>query len=318
MSFSISRYTPADAGEWNAFAAQSKNATFLLNRGYMDYHADRFTDFSLMAHDARGHLAAMLPANARDGTLQSHGGLTFGGWITPYRGYDIVAAMEIHAAACEFLRREGFSEVVYKPIPYIYTETPAQEDLFVLFRAGARRTASMVSSAIALATDAGPDKGKRREARIALRRGLRVAESDRLDLFWPILTDVLATRHCVNPVHTLAEIRLLQSRFPANIRFFGVFDNDGTLVGGTVMYLDRGVAHAQYISASEAGREGHALALLFCRLISRFRAEGYRWFDFGVSSENGGAYLNEGLAHQKSTFGGRAVVYDTYRFSLTD
>ena len=36
------------------------------------------------------------------------------------------------------------------------------------------------------------------------------------------------------------------------------------------------------------------------------------YFDFGVSTENGGGYLNEGLIFQKEGFGARSVVYDTY------
>ena len=44
----IRRYTPEKADEWNRFVAQSKNGTFLFDRRYMDYHADRFQDHSLM------------------------------------------------------------------------------------------------------------------------------------------------------------------------------------------------------------------------------------------------------------------------------
>ena len=38
------------ADAWNHFVAQSKNGTFLLDRRYMDYHADRFEDHSLMVY----------------------------------------------------------------------------------------------------------------------------------------------------------------------------------------------------------------------------------------------------------------------------
>ena len=42
--FSIIRYTADKADEWNQFVAQSKNGTFLFDRRYMDYHAERFED----------------------------------------------------------------------------------------------------------------------------------------------------------------------------------------------------------------------------------------------------------------------------------
>ena len=74
----IARYTPDKAAEWDDFVGKSKNATFLFHRGYMDYHADRFADFSLMFY-YKGRLCALLPANDDgNGSLCSHRGLTYG------------------------------------------------------------------------------------------------------------------------------------------------------------------------------------------------------------------------------------------------
>ena len=35
--------------EWDNFVASAKNSTFLHMRPYMDYHSDRFNDYSLVA-----------------------------------------------------------------------------------------------------------------------------------------------------------------------------------------------------------------------------------------------------------------------------
>ena len=43
----------------------SKNGTFLFLRAYMDYHSDRFHDHSLMFHNEKGKLIAVLPANIK-------------------------------------------------------------------------------------------------------------------------------------------------------------------------------------------------------------------------------------------------------------
>ena len=75
----IERYTAEKAAEWDEFVAKSKNGTFLFDRNYMDYHADRFADFSLMFYNDKHKLCALLPANIDDGTLYSHQGLTYGG-----------------------------------------------------------------------------------------------------------------------------------------------------------------------------------------------------------------------------------------------
>ena len=54
--FDIKRYTADNADEWNQFVAHSKNGTFLFDRSYMDYHADRFEDYSFMIYDEEGRL----------------------------------------------------------------------------------------------------------------------------------------------------------------------------------------------------------------------------------------------------------------------
>ncbi|MBQ9821268.1 MAG: GNAT family N-acetyltransferase, partial [Muribaculaceae bacterium] len=57
----IIRYEASMAAQWNDFVQSSRNATFLHQRGYMDYHSDRFSDCSLLAlRDSK--LCALLPA----------------------------------------------------------------------------------------------------------------------------------------------------------------------------------------------------------------------------------------------------------------
>ena len=63
----IRRYSNTDKPIWDDFVKRSKNATFLHLRDYMDYHADRFDDFSLMAFNHHGKLAAGVAATTRAG-----------------------------------------------------------------------------------------------------------------------------------------------------------------------------------------------------------------------------------------------------------
>ena len=73
-------YTPEHQSEWDKYVETSRNGVFLFHRNYMDYHADRFKDNSLMFY-RKNQLVGLLPANLKDDALQSHGGLTFGGII---------------------------------------------------------------------------------------------------------------------------------------------------------------------------------------------------------------------------------------------
>jgi lipid II:glycine glycyltransferase (peptidoglycan interpeptide bridge formation enzyme) len=138
---------------------------------------------------------------------------------------------------------------------------------------------------------------------------LQVAPSDRWPDFWCVLQENLHARHDVRPVHTLDEIRLLASRFPDEIRLFVVGDGHSVLAG-TVIYETATTAHAQYIGSSVAGQQTGALDLLFGWLIDEHYAGCKDWFDFGISTEQGGQVLNEGLLAFKEGFGARAVCYE--------
>jgi hypothetical protein len=110
-------------------------------------------------------------------------------------------------------------------------------------------------------------------------------------------------------VHTAAEMQLLASRFPRNIRLF-VAEAEDALVAGVLIYETPAVAHAQYIASDRQG----ALDALFDHLLTEVYAD--RWFDFGSSHERAGE-LNPGLARQKEGFGARTVVRDHCVLELT-
>src|SRR2546423_15660713 len=75
----VQRYSARLKAAWDEFVAKAKNSTFLFRRDYMEYHADSFSDHSLMLYEG-SKLVAVLPANLYgDGTLVSHQGLTYGG-----------------------------------------------------------------------------------------------------------------------------------------------------------------------------------------------------------------------------------------------
>ena len=75
------------------------------------------------------------------------------------------------------------------------------------------------------------------------------------------------------------------------------------------------VAHAQYISATDEGREVGASDLVLDHLIREVYAD-KAYFDFGISTEQAGYRLNSGLALYKENFGGRAIAYDWYEFEV--
>lgn len=309
MNYSVSRYTARDAAAWDAFVAASRNGTFLLMRGFMDYHADRFEDHSLLLHDAGGRLCALLPANVRGHDLHSHAGLTYGGFVYGPRGGagDALAMLD---AVLDYMRARGLARLHYKTIPWIYHRQPAEDDRYALFRADAVLVRRDVLSVVGRDDRLRYQERRSRGIRTARKAGVEVVESVDFAAYWPLLEATLRQRHEVAPVHSLEEISLLHGRFPGCIRLF-VASHAGALLAGVVLFETPRVAHVQYIACGDAGREVGALDAVFDHLLAGVHAD-KPYFDFGISNEEQGRVLNLGLVEQKEGFGARAVAHDHY------
>ena len=79
-TYTVKIYQDSDYNQWNTFVALAKNATFLFHRDFMEYHKDRFEDYSLIVLDGE-RWVAVLPANIEEAKVFSHQGLTYGGLV---------------------------------------------------------------------------------------------------------------------------------------------------------------------------------------------------------------------------------------------
>lgn len=309
----IRRYRREDKELWNSFVSKARNATFLFDRNYMDYHADRFDDNSFMFYH-KGKLKAVLPANVAGDTLYSHQGLTYGGLLLDKKA-TVEDVLECFDSLNSWLRENGISKVVYKALPWIYQQYPSEEDLYALtWKCKAQLISRNIASTIVIDNKLKFAESRKSGIRKALSLNIEVGESNDVDGFWHVLEDNLGNRYNAKPVHTANEMKLLMSRFPNNIRLY-VAKMNGEIVGGTLIYVTPQVVHTQYISASVEGKKHGALDLLFDYIINKVYAN-CRYFDFGKSTEQDGAYLNEPLIFQKEGFGGRGVCYDWYQWEL--
>jgi hypothetical protein len=305
----ITRYSEELHDAWNDFVGTSRNGTFLHLREYMDYHADRFADHSLMFY-LGARLVALLPAHTDGDALCSHCGLTYGGFLISDRvGASLM--LRLFGLLKEYMPTIGAARLVYRTIPHIYHRYPAEEELYALFHSGAQLTDRKVACCLPLGEERlGFSTLRRRKVRRAQRMELAVSEAEDFAAFWPVLTDNLLSRHNARPVHTLAEMELLKRRFPDNIRLYCVVNAAGETIAGTVIYLTGRVAHVQYIGSTAEGRAVGAVDMLFDWIINMHSLNA-ELLDFGTSMEPEGV-LSPGLEFQKEGFGGRAVVYDTY------
>ncbi|MFP5436494.1 MAG: GNAT family N-acetyltransferase [Bacteroidia bacterium] len=307
--YRVLRYTPENLDAWNGFVAKSKNGTFLFNRGFMEYHADRFTDHSLLVFE-RNTLVALLPAHTEGDILASHRGLTYGGLVVGDK-MRLSEVTGILKSIMEYCEATGFDKIFIKAIPYIYHKVPAQELEYALFVAGAKTIRRDSLSVIENATALPVLKSRRQAINRSFKIGLEVREDDKLELFWEqILLPNLHNKLGIKPVHTIGEIRLLKTRFPDNIRHFNVYHNN-EIVAGTTVFITDTVAHPQYISGNSQKNALNSLDFLYYQLIREIFPD-KKFFDFGISNEQQGMKLNEGLVFWKESYGARTIVHDFY------
>lgn len=305
----IERYTNENRAEWNDFVKNSKNGTFLFHRDYMQYHAARFADCSLLFRNEKGNLIAILPGDIKESAFTSHGGLTYGGVISS-DAMKTGKMLEVFEKLIEFTRSNGLSRIIYKAVPHIYHIQPSEEDLYALFRYNAKLVRRDVSTSIY--TKVRPSISNRRTRSInkSHKNEVEVRESTDFEVYMQLAAEVLAAKYNVVPVHTADEMRLLADRFPDNIKLFGGFYK-GEMLAGVIIYKSQTVAHVQYMAANDKGKSMSALDAVLQYLITHYYAD-MKYFDLGISTEQQGKYLNSGLIEYKESWGGRATAYDTY------
>ena len=313
MTLSVRRFEAGDAEAWDGCCSECLQATLLHTRRFLSYHGDRFEDVSLVIEDdgaCVGLFAAAVSPSERS-LIVSHPGATYGGVLHrgALRGERMVDALR---AICAWYASAGFARLSYKVVPPIYHRAPAQDDLYALFRLGFQRVRCDLSSTIDLQGRLPVSHRRTRALKKSVKSGVRVEGGvEHIASLWDVLSDNLRTRFDTAPVHTVEEIGMLGERFPDEIRFVCALVEDRVIAG--VVLFDTPVAtHAQYIASGAEGYATSALDAVFESCIASAADAGKRWFDFGISNENGGWVLNQGLYEFKSNFGGGGVVHEFY------
>ncbi|MDC0341715.1 GNAT family N-acetyltransferase [Flavobacteriaceae bacterium] len=308
-NYRVEKYTKENRLAWDTFISGAKNATFLFARDFMEYHSDRFTDYSLLVYKD-DLLYAVLPANIVGDKLYSHKGLTYGSLVLS-KSAKLLYTFEAFKALLAFLDAKAISTLELRNIPTFYNTMPSDELSYFLFKANAtliKRDALMV---IDTSNKIKFQKNRREGINKAKRNGLTIAVEHNFEGFWnEILIPNLQKKHGVAPVHSLEEIQLLAAKFPDHIKQVNVY-KDNVIVAGTTLFLTKTTIHPQYVSGNSDKNAFGSLDLAYDYIINHFDSS-KRYFDFNISSEENGTALNSGLIFWKESCGARTYVADNY------
>lgn len=307
----IKQYSSAYYSIWNEFVAQAKNATFLFHRDFMEYHQDRFEDYSLLIFDDKDKLVAVLPANRVEDKVYSHQGLTYGGFI--FNDKIILSkTLEVVKETLIYLNEKGIKAINLKLVPTIYHKIPSNEIDYILFLLEAKLYRRDTIAIVDLENKLPISRIRKRGIDKGIKKGLVVREVESFEDFWnKILIPNLQNKYEAKPVHSLEEIIYLKSKFPKLIKQYNVY-HDTEIVAGITVFEKERVIHPQYVSGNESfNNELGSLDFLYNHLINNVYAS-KKYFDFGISNENQGKNLNETLHYFKESFGARTINQDFY------
>lgn len=307
----VYKYTASKAKDWNTFVAKAINSSFLFHRDFMDYHNDRFDDFSLLVYVA-GKLQAILPAHYNETAIYSHQGLSYGGLLIE-RCY-LSDYFKLLEAILVFLEQHNFKTLQLNPIPSIYHKNIASEIDYALFILKAKQTRADAYFVVN-PKDYTVNRNRKRALKVATENALLFRENTNFSTFWHILESNLEQRFKTKPTHTLAEITQLHQYFPEQIKLFEVLQKD-KVIAGAVLFLVNDVAHIQYSSANEIREETGSMDFLFQALIDKYKTKKY--LSFGISGEAQGKHINAGLAYWKQSFGARVAVQHYYNVDIAN
>jgi len=329
----IERYRAEMADQWDGFiSGQAINGNFLQSQRFLGYHPEgRFVDASLVYRDAKGNLRALIPAAEVDDhgerLFYSHPGTTYGGPIVDAKTCSARRMQALLSELEEWLRSDGYDCALLKlPPDFMWTrpEAPLMEYLFQLngWHETCELTTYIDFSDYRENTLSNFSQGKRTNVNNCLKQGLQVEpvdiDSPEVERMYDLLCANLS-RHGVRPVHTMDELRLLAGELIAGENeVLVVRDGERVVGGGWVFYFaNQGMAHTQYLCADDEYSKLSPMTFLYYSVIERCREKGFRALSWGISTEEAGRVLNQGLTESKESFGSVHGVHRRFEKRFT-
>lgn len=306
---SIKKYRKDNLTQWNSFIKNSLNGTFLLDRGFMDYHSDRFTDHSLTIFDEEV-LICCVPAHGVDRKWLSHRGLTYGGLI--FKEQKTYKEMgNILNAITNYLKSNNFNSCEFNLSPPIYDDNH-DEVLETLIRNGFEVTRSFDNMHVLLEDRSTVSSKKTAGYRNGTFSELVFETSCDISIFYnEVLVPSLLSRHAAVPVHSLDELKKLQENFCDKISVQAVYLND-KMISGVLFFIKDNIVKSQYAASTLKGFQLRAMDFLYIESMEYFNIAGKKIMDYGTANNPDGSIIS-GLKRFKKELG--AVTAPMLRLS---
>ena len=302
MNYHLIKYEARYQSIWDDFIPRTANGTFMHKRAYMDYHADRFEDFSWMIFEGE-KLKAVLPAHRTGKDLYAHNGLTYSDFLFHYK-LKLEHKVLILEAALPYLHKAEIEHIHLKSIPWVFQSLIDDSNTYLYHQLQAEMKQVKPFFVRINGNEIPVNRNRKKNLKKMSGRGYHLTEGvELLPEFWQVVEQNLKERYASRPVHSLEEIQLLMSRFPNEIKLFSLKVNDKLLAGALVYYINRAI-HFQYIHAVSGEQEREAVEWLVYHLVQAHADK--EFISFGTSGVEGNN-LHKGLVYWKQSFGSTLI-----------
>ena len=323
MDLFIEKFDPKNENEWDNFIVKNSiNGTFLHSRRFLSYHKDRFNDHSLIIKKGT-NLVALIPAceiiEDNKKVFYSHKGSTFGGIVINRVYNNINHIYSILSILEQYLNDQGFDKVVLKNTSEIFCKDDLSLLDYFYFKYGylnynelslyidLKKYDSIIENNFSAS--------KRRDYKYSLKNNLickKLKNDYEINDFYNLLILSL-TNHNTKPAHSLEELLdFKKNRFSDIVEFYGVYYKDNLIAGSMVFNFDNTVFHTQYLASNHVYSSYYPMNFLNYNLIREAYINNFRFFSFGISTEEQGKVLNTSLAQFKEGFGTIGSINRSY------
>ncbi|MGI9242654.1 MAG: GNAT family N-acetyltransferase, partial [Verrucomicrobiales bacterium] len=198
-----------------------------------------------------------------------------------------------------------------------YQVFPREEDIYFLEQAGARRVDTKLHSMVLCGEPAAPTaKTWNHTVRRSKESGVtvRAGGDDDLPAAWKLVEEALE-RHGQSAVHSVEDIALLRSRFPASVLLLLAEGGSGELLSARVVLRYGRTLTLLYVGDAPDGRELNAGTLLQDHMMKAAENSGF-WFDLGQWCDTDSRQGSTPLLQYKEASGGRLIQRHTWQLDL--
>ncbi len=323
-SIQIVRYSESYYEEWEAFIDNAINGTIFHRQKFLGYHPpDRFEDHSLLFYE-KNKLLAVFPAAIieKEGckVLKSHPGASYGGFVfnqkIPLRKvYQILENLDSHC------KNNQVDRIEFRLAPKIFNSCFLDQLDFSLQQNNYQQFEQELATYYPLNhfNDAEtlqefiqqfPATSKK-ELKKGFKDGLSckvLSTETAINNFYQILSDNLQSRFNQAPTHTREELHHLLDLFPDQVFIYGVYQSEKLVGGYLVFEINKQGWHIFYACQDYNFQQARPLNFALGGLLKLAKTKGIPFLNYGISTEDGGNYINWGLFRFKEDFGGTGIL----------